>query len=570
MKRKLVTFLLCVLLLGACILPVAAETAASMIQNYSTVTSDGDCQVSVTVTFRLEQAMDEIRFPLPPGASNIKRDGSLARTTLASNAVYVELGDVIGGLIGTFTMRFEYTLSDVVVNVVENQKSNLVLQLPLLSGFAYPVEHMEFIITMPGTVEGKPKFTSTYYQDTLNSHMTFATNGNMISGSITSVLEDHESIMLTLDVPEEMFPTVSTYFRIGTPEAIPMAICGALALIYWIIFLRTLPVLPAPYKSVPEGITAGELGCRLTMVGADLGMMVFTWAQLGYITIQLDDRGRVYLHKRMDMGNERTLFEVRMFQTLFRKSGTVEATGYGYAKLSRAVRGTVPGERSLCLPASGNVKVFRAICCGIMIFCGICYAMTISAYPVLQVILSILFSIVGIFCAWKIHDLFYHIHLRTRLHLIVGIAAGVLWLVLGLLCGQIIVALVVVAVQALAGFAAAYGGRRSDVGRTNLAQILGLRKYLKNITKEEVASMLNSDEDFFFNMAPYALALGVGQKFADQFGRRPMPVCPYIVCNIRGKLNAQDWMLIMQETVRSMNLLLRRLDMERWAVVRFR
>ena len=49
-----------------------------------------------------------------------------------------------------------------------------------------------------------------------------------------------------------------------------------------------------------------------------------------------------------------------------------------------------------------------------------------------------------------------------------------------------------------------------------------------------------------------------------------MPVCPYIVCNIRGRLNARDWMLIMQETVRSMNLLLRRLDMERWAVVRFR
>ena len=570
MKRRLAVLLVCVLMAAACIVPVAAETAASMIQNYSTVTSNGDCQVSVTVTFRLEHATETIRFPLPAGAENVRRDGSQAQTTSTANAVYVELSDVIGGLVGTFTMRFEYTLSDVVVNVVEDQKSNLVLQLPLLSGFAYPVESMEFIITLPGNVEGKPKFTSTYYTDTLNSHMTFATNGNMISGSITSVLEDHESILLTLDVPEEMFPTVSTYFRIGVPEAIPMGIIAALALLYWIIFLRTLPVIPAPYKAVPEGVTAGELGCRLTMVGADLGMMVFTWGQLGYVTIQLDDRGRVFLHKRMDMGNERTLFEVRMFQTLFRKSNTVEATGYGYAKLSRAVRGTVPGEKTLCLPASGNVKVFRVICCGIMIFCGICYAMTVTAFPVLQVILSILLSIVGIFCAWKIHDLFYYIHLRTKLPLAAGIAAAVVWTVLGLLCGQIIVALIVVAAQALAGFAAAYGGRRSEVGRTSLAQILGLRKYLKNIDKEEVASMLRNDEDFFFNMAPYALALGVGRKFADQFGRRPMPVCPYIVCNIRGRLNAQDWMLIMQETVRSMNLLLRRLDMERWAVVRFR
>ena len=570
MKRRLAMLLLCCALLASCIVSVYAETAASAIQNYSTVTSNGDCQVSVTVTFRLEQAVSDIYFPLPANAENIKRDGSGARTTATATSIHVELGDVIGGLVGTFTMRFEYTLPGVVKNVVVDQKSNLVLELPLLSGFAYPVENLDFIITLPANVEGKPKFTSTYYQDTLNSHMEFATNGNMISGRITSVLDDHESMTMTLDVPEEMFPSVSTYFRIGTPEAIPMAICGVLALIYWIIFLRAMPIIPQPYKAVPEGITAGELGCRLTLTGADLSMMVFSWAQLGYITIQLDDRGRVFLHKRMDMGNERTLFEVRIFQSLFKKQQTVEATGYTYAKLSRKVRSLIPGERSLCLPSSGNVKVFRVLCCGIQIFCGICYAMSISAFPVLQVILSILFSIVGIFCAWKLQNIFYHIHLRSRLPLVIGIAAGLVWLLLGLLCGQIIVALIVVLVQCLAGFAAAYGGRRSDVGKTNVAQILGLRKYLKTIDKEEVVRMSRSDPDFFFNMAPYALALGVGKKFAGQFGRKPMPVCPYILCNIQGRLNAQDWMLIMQETARSMNLLLRRLDLERWAVIRFR
>lgn len=570
MKRRFAIIVVCCLLFVSCMIPVYAETAASAVQSYSTVTSDGDCQVSITVTFRLEQAVSDITFPVPANASNVKKDGSLVRTTKTDTATYIELGDYIGGLIGTFTMRFEYTLPGVVKNVVVDNKGNLMLELPLLSGFAFPVETMDFTITLPAVIEAEPKYTSVYYQDTIKSHLESAQSGNMISGRTTSVLEDHESLTMILDVPEEMFPSISTYHRSGNPEIIPMAICAGLALIYWIIFLRTLPVLPSPYKSAPEGITAGELGCRLTLSGADLSMMVFSWAQLGYITIQLDDRGRVILHKRMDMGNERNLFEVRIFQSLFGKQYAVEATGYSFARLSRKVRTMVPGERSVCLPRSGNVKIFRVLCCCIQIFCAVCFAMNLSSYGVLQAILSIGLSILGIFCAWKIQAMFYHIHLRSRLPLIVGIAAGVLWLLAGLISGQILIALVVVLVQALAGFAAAYGGRRSDVGRTNISQILGLRKYLENIDKEEVVRMSRSDPDFFFNMAPYALALGVGKQFANQFGRKPMPVCPYIVCNIRGRLNAQDWMLIMQETARSMNLLLRRLDLERWAVVRFR
>ena len=66
-------------------------------------------------------------------------------------------------------------------------------------------------------------------------------------------------------------------------------------------------------------------------------MMVFTWAQLGYLLIQTDSGGKVLLHKRMDMGNERSLFENKIFALLFGSRQAVDATGYPYAKLSRKV-----------------------------------------------------------------------------------------------------------------------------------------------------------------------------------------------------------------------------------------
>ena len=143
MKRRFAIIVVCCLLFVSCMIPVYAETAASAVQSYSTVTSDGDCQVSITVTFRLEQAVSDITFPVPANASNVKKDGSLVRTTKTDTATYIELGDYIGGLIGTFTMRFEYTLPGVVKNVVVDNKGNLMLELPLLSGFAFPVETME-------------------------------------------------------------------------------------------------------------------------------------------------------------------------------------------------------------------------------------------------------------------------------------------------------------------------------------------------------------------------------------------------------------------------------------------
>lgn len=566
MKRRGIILLLCLVLLLSCAVTAGAESAATSVISYSTVTSNGDCQVSVTVTLRLEEAMNTIQFPVPQNAANIKKDGSLVPTSSGGGVTLVDLSGTLGGLVGTFTVRLDYTIPGAVKNV----EGNLILDLPLLCGFSYPVETMDFTITLPGQVDTRPNFTSVYLQDAAESNMEFAVHGNMISGKIKNMLEDHDTLSMTLDVPEEMFPSISTYHRSGNPEIIPMCICAALALIYWIIFLRTLPVLPVIHKTAPEGITAGELGCRLTLSGADLTMMVFSWAQLGYLLIQLDDRGRVILHKRMEMGNERSLFEIRIFNNLFGKRQAVDGTGMGYARLCRKVKSMVPGERSMCSASTGNTRVFRGLCCGIQIFCGICLAMNLTDLAVLQILLSVVLVIFAAFSAWKIQESMYHIHLRHKLPLILGLVFTLVWILLGLIAGQVVIPLVCSLAQLLAGFASAYGGRRSDLGRQNISQILGLRKYLKTLSKEELQQLRRSDPEAFFNLAPYAMALGVGKKFAWFFGGKSIGNCPYLVCNIRGKLNAQDWMLILRETAGALDALNRRMDLEKYAIIKIR
>ena len=111
---------------------------------------------------------------------------------------------------------------------------------------------------------------------------------------------------------------------------------------------------------------------------------------------------------------------------------------------------------------------------------------------------------------------------------------------------------------------AAYGGRRTEVGRLNAGQILGLRSYLKHISKDDIHRMMKTDPDYFFNMAPFALALGVIRPFAQSFGSAKMDQCPYLVTRVHGKRSAGEWAELIADTADLMDARFRRMEVERW------
>lgn len=555
------------LLVSLLILPVSAENSASRIETYCTVHTSGDCQVTTTVTIRLESTQTSLTYPLPLGATNITVNGSGAKTTKTSSAVEVDISRMVEGLVGEFSIRFDYTLPDVVyatdvVNLTGDRA--LALDLPMLSGFSYPVDNLIFTVVLPSDVTASPRFSSTYRQIGIDSALTFVVNGNMITGSSTTQLNDHEALTMTMEVPKEMFPGVSTYLRTGNPEIVYMLICVGLAMVYWMVFLRNAPLHRMRNVNVPDGITAGELGCHLTLSGSDLTMMVMTWAQLGYILIQLDSNGRVLLHKRMEMGNERSHFEMRIFKLLFGQRRTVDATGPAYAKLCQKVSTMIPGEKSMYTASTGNMKLFRWLCCLSHGICGICVAMNMTGITVLQVLLSIVLVPLGCVTAWHIQSVAYRTHLRGRLPVYLGLAMILLWVLLGLLCGQVWVPLCSALVQLLMGFFAAYGGRRSDIGRYDACLILGLRAYLKKIPKEELERNLRYDPDYFFHLAPYALALGVMGPFAKNFGDKPIDQCPYLMTRVHGERTAGEWAGLMSAAADAMDERFRRMTVERY------
>ena len=568
MKRRLMTLFVCLVALISLAIPASAENAASGISSLTTVTTDGNCVVSMTVTLRMENATQGLSFPLPLEAENIKKDGGFVKVKQSYNASMVDLSS-LDGFVGETTLNFTFEMKDVVA-LAEEQKGDepiLMLTLPLLSGFNYPVKSMRFSVMLPSNITAKPIFSSIYHQDSIESDLTYTVESNQISGTIAD-LKDNETLAMTLVVPVEMFPGVSTYQRTGNPEIGYMVAVGILALIYWLIFLRTLPFGRARRTTPPEGVTAGEMGSRLTLAGADLTMMVLTWAQLGYIMVHLDDNGRVMLHKRMDMGNERSAFEVKTFKSLFGNRRVIDGTGYQYARLARKVAMTVPGKKSLCKKGGGNTKIFRILGCVLHGICGICLAMNLTVVRALQVILSIILFLLAAVSGWYIQEGMYRLHLRYKTPLWVSLVLCLVWTLIGIWAGVWYIPLVSVLVELLFGLMAAYGGRRSDTGRMNASNVLGLRHFLKHVSKEEVLRLQHNDPEFYYNMAPYALALGVDKEFAKSFGRKKLEPCHYFVCGINGKMTAEDWNKFLHEAAEILDFRQRRMDLENFLAIR--
>ena len=547
--RRILLGLMCILLTMLLAVPVLAAGSVDSLQSSTTVSSDGSCKVFLTLQLQITDVPDQLSFPLPGSARNISLNGESAQVSTSGSYRQVNLDNFIAAP-GNYTFTIAYALPDAVTSGTNGQ---LMLNIPLLSGFAYPIAQMTFTVDLPGQPESKATFTSTYYQESMGSFIQYQAEGSRISCVVTQSLKDHESLSMQLQVNEDMFPqSIAKKWRMGTDDVAMYAIT-LLAIVYWLAALRCLPVRRLRRTSPPEGMTAGELGCAMAGLGVDFTMMVVSWAQIGYLLIQMDDSGRVLLHKRMDMGNERSDFEVRAFKALFGRRRTVDGTGYHYAQLCRKVSASCPTRRHYYRKRGGNTRIFRALAACIGLVGGICLANAFVFDTTWQLLLSFLLGAVGVVLSWMIQSGSQGLLLRHRRRLVIGSVCSLGWLLLCLWAGESFVALFVLGTQWLAGLAATFGGMRTDSGKQTYAELLGLRKHLKSANKQDLLRILKNNPDYYYSLAPYAIALGVDRSFAARFGKQKLMPCNYLTSGLDGHMTAREWNQLLRDAVSTLD-----------------
>ena len=539
--RRAVMLLLCFFLLVSPVLAISGQGSA---QSKTVVNSDGSCRVNLAVQLRLDEAHPDLVFPLPKAAKDITVNGNLVSAPTRGNVREADLSGVVNGA-GSYTLVLTYLLQDAVSYAGGKPQ----LGLELLSGFAYPLESMTAEIVLPGTVEEMPRFSSTYYPENIESIMELSVRGSTITARFPEGLKDHEILSMTLPVSETEFPQpVAKQWSMDSIDLM-MLLCGALGAVYWLLTLRGLPPRKNLCPTPPSRFTPGEAGCHLTGAGVDFPLMVLSWAQMGYLLIHLDDNGRVLLHKRMDMGNERSSFEVKYFRKLFGRRRLVDSTGYHYADICRKAEHYTPGVRLNYLGSSGNSRIFRAICALVGTLSGAALAAAFSGDTALQTVLTVVLGVAGFYAAWQIQGIGSCIHLRVKTPLWRGLLWVGIWLLLSFLAGEWNVAVFGIPFQVLAGLAAAYGGHRSEMGRQTMAELLGLRRYLRTTPKKQLRRHQRNNPDYFYQNALWALALGVDRPFAERFQKTRLPQCSYLATGMDGYLTAAEWNQLLRETV---------------------
>lgn len=558
--RRFFAFIVTIILILALATGASAVTGASKLTGFATVSADGSCQVSLTVTIHLEDTVDKLYFPIPAEATGISLNGSRISAARSDSARQVNLSRLVRGVVGDVTANIHYSLYDVIHTT---EAGALEMQLPLLAGFQYPVEAMEFSVTLPGAVDTLPSFVSGYHQARIEEDLTYSVENATITGSSLKAMKDHETLTMHLAVSEEMFPQSITQTQDYDLGETAMGICAALALIFWLIAMWNSPMLPQESTEPPEGFHAGQLGCIAAGQGTDLTLMVLSWAQLGYVLIQVDRRKHVLLHRLMDMGNERSELEQRCFAKLFGKRQVVDTTSYHYAQLCRMTAKRTDGMKELIRPRTGNPRIFRVIAAGIGLFGGACLAVALAEGAALQGLLIFVLGVAGAVSGWFIQAFGAGVLVGHRRSLQISLILSGLWLLLGLMAGAFPVALKMVGALLAAGLLLAWGGRRTALGRQTQAQVMGLQRYLRTADKHQLQRICETDPDYFFRLAPYAVALGVDKAFAKGFGKTKLDRCPYLTTGIDAQMNALQWSALIRKTVDAMNDRAEKLPLEK-------
>lgn len=565
MRKFIVLFVMAAVLLSGCFQVNAANSATSA-QAVASVSSDGSCQVNMTLTVVLEEPVDKLYFPVPGNATGVSLNGSRVVAQKSDGVRKVNLSRLMGKTAGTFSFSIQYSLHDVIYTT---EADTLELQLPLLNGFAYTIAAMQFTVTLPGEVEAKPAFVSGYHKASIEQHLEATVEGMTITGTTLRPLKDHETLTMHLAVTEELFPRTIVQTQSTTTAAIGMGVCGGLALILWLALLFNLPLgnlLPWKREETtepPEGFDAGVIGSLSGLQGVDLSLTVLTWAELGYILIRKGRGGKLLLHKRMEMGNERCDLERQTFRKLFGSRQEADTSTYSYAQLQRVLASRPGRMKEMLRRSTAGGIVFRILASGVGLFGGVGVGLMLGNGGVLQGFLMVVLGILGALSGYMMIPWAGGLRLRKKLPFWYGLGLGALWLLLGLLSGAFALSCWMVGGLLFAGVLLRIGGGRTELGKQTCEQLRGLRRYLRGADKAALRQRLGNDPDYFFRMFPYAMALGVDRSFAAAFGSSRLDDCPYLRGTGREGLTAMQWRKLLRRTVWRMEDRARMLPLEK-------
>lgn len=519
--RKLLFSLLFLFLLAVGV--SAAPYTFTTMDGTCDVDTNGNCSFRVTAVVNFQDAVTEFTIPLGQNVSNAQAE--IYHTSVRKeNGVSVLVFEREAGFAGEMNVTWTYTVRNTVATASDKQ----VFTVPLLAAQSGDVAALSYTVTMPGSFDSNPVFNSGYYADGIDNYMTVAISEGVITASVNQVLMAGDALTMSLTTEPGYFSMRDAAGRTVTADTIILVLCFLLAIGFWLWKLRyALPRITIR-SHPPTGANAGILRHLITDDNPDLPLMCAGWAASGYLSIHQDRTGAVRLQQRMSMGNERDVYETKVFQALFSKANTVFAGTRKYRSVEQYAQNPVRHFWHQRLyqknaPTPLPLRIF-----GILggLAASLCTADTAIGSFRLRMIPVILLALLGGILCWFIQEAARRCLFRNaRRDLFRGLACALILQIGGVIAGTGGMMLAGIVLQVLIGLSLVFGVRRSRNGVTMLEQTLSLRRYLAKFKASDTADLQGQASQYYYQMLPYAEALGVGRKFTKAFAGVTLETC---------------------------------------------
>ena len=336
------------------------ETSFQSVTISCTVNESGRAYVQQTLELSILGSLQEIAFTFPAEAKSPKVEGYKTKSAV-ENGVRVLRVSSDTGFTGTLTFQLSYNQT----GLVTAGEASQTIQLPLLSPQAYPIQALSFSVTFPEDFASTPSFESGYYKDVIEDLMTVSSSGGVVTGILTTPLNDNDTLTLSLTLPEGYFAG-NFGEGIGSVVLLVLSILFALlGLFYWFRLLRNKTLRVSARSLPPDGVNPGDLPFLLAGGDADFNMLVSHWASLGYVSFFINQAGHVIIRRRMEMGNERRAYERKLFLLLFGDESYCDGASLHYKKVGSKAMAVIPRywARRIFDKRSGSPFLAQLLCC---------------------------------------------------------------------------------------------------------------------------------------------------------------------------------------------------------------
>lgn len=542
--RRLLLLLLCLLFLTAGV-SAAGDQITSLTEEVS-VAEDGEVSVTATAVVSFSGGTERFVFPLGAEADGITASGAayeIKRMDGVSCAVFTNSA----GFTGKQTFVCTYTLPCAVKETDFGQQFDF---SPVARGWEYAIETLSLRIAFPADISARPAWTSAYYGDVIDNYLIIRMKDKTVEADSATALKDHETLHMTLQFAPDSF---SLRYLAGTTESVSRLafyVLLVLALVYWLLRLRGRLLLPKEQQTIDMEATAGEIPTRLYGEPTDVAATLAHWGNLGYLTLRRTRHGRLLLTKQMNMGNERKPAERRLFAAVFRKGTTCDPTTERFRAATSAAAAQLRGGwlRRCFRKKSGSPRFMRLL--------GLLAAIPASLLMFDLLLPSswvrwLLLPVLTAFAVWLnlLVQRGLAALLRGRMKLSVGLAAALCLLLLASSAGCFGTMLLDLLLQAFCALSTLYGGRRTEEGEELVRRHLGLRRYLRTASTEELLHNAQLDGQYFYRTLPFAELLGVGSVFAKHYGGTRLEPCPWLTVEGKAPADAAEFYRLYTEVL---------------------